>query len=133
MSFKFYNANPDNNLVIDCTVRAISKVTGQSWEQCYIGLVAKGFEMHNMPNANVVWGAYMRDLGYERDSIPNMCPDCYSVREFCADNPKGTFLLATGDHVVAAVDGDYFDTWDSGDAIPVYYWFKKNINRKENA
>lgn len=122
--FKFYNANPDRKLVIDCTVRAISKATNQSWETCYIGLAVKGFEMRNMPNSNEVWGSYLKDLGYVREGIPNMCPDCYSVREFCLDHPNGTFLLATGDHVIAVIDGDYYDTWDSGDAIPVYYWFK---------
>lgn len=124
MPFQFYNANPDNRLVIDCTVRAISKVTRQSWDSTYIGLANKGFEMHDMPNSNAVWGSYMRDLGYKRYPIPNTCPDCYTVYEFCEDNPRGTFLLATGDHVVAAVDGIYYDTWDSGDAIPVYYWAK---------
>ena len=124
MPFIFYNANPDNNLVIDCTVRAISKVTGKDWETCYIGLVTKGYEMKNMPSANAVWGAYLRDLGYVREAIPNMCPDCYSVREFCDDYPSGTFLLATGDHVIAVIDGDYYDTWDSGDAMPIYYWRK---------
>lgn len=125
MPFKFYNANPDNHLVIDCTVRAISKVTGQSWDMTYIGLANKGFDMRDMPNSNAVWGAYMRDLGYVRMPIPNTCPDCYSVYEFAEDHPRGTFLLATGDHVVAVVDGDYYDTWDSGDAIPIYYWYKK--------
>lgn len=124
MAFVLYNANPDRKLVIDCTVRAISKVTKQSWEASYIGLAVKGYELKNMPNANEVWGSYMKDLGFVRRYIPNTCPDCYSVREFCLDHPEGTFLLATGDHVVAVIDGDYYDTWDSGDVIPVYYWFK---------
>lgn len=125
MPFKFYNANPDNHLVIDCTVRAISKVTGQSWDMTYIGLANKGLDMRDMPSSNAVWGSYMRDLGFVRQPIPNTCPDCYSVYEFAEDHPRGTFLLATGDHVVAVVDGDYYDTWDSGDAIPIYYWYKK--------
>lgn len=124
MSFVFFNANSSKKLVIDCTVRAIAKATNQSWEMSYIGLAVKGYELKNMPNANEVWGAYLRDLGFTRRSIPNTCPDCYSVREFCLDHPNGTFLLATGDHVVTVIDGDYYDTWDSGDAIPVYYWFK---------
>lgn len=132
MPFKFYNANPDNKLVIDCTVRAISKVTGKDWEDCYIGLAAQGYDMKDMPNSNAVWGAYMRSLGYVRENIPNTCPDCYSIREFCEDNPRGTFLVCTGNHVVAVVDGYYYDTWDSGDDIPIYYWFKDK-SRKEDA
>lgn len=26
--------------------------------------------------------------------------------------------------VVAVVDGDYYDAWDSGNEIPLYYWRK---------
>ena len=38
------------------------------------------------------------------------------------DNPYGRYILATGEHVVAIENGDYYDTWDSGDEIPIYYW-----------
>ena len=54
--------------------------------------------------------------------IPNMCPDCYTIRKFCLDNPKGKFLVATGSHVVAIDNGDYYDTWDSGDEIVTYFF-----------
>lgn len=124
MGFIPYNANPINNLVIDCPVRAISKVTGQDWDSIYIGLAVEGFEKKNMPNSDVVWGSYLRRLGFKREAIPNFCPECYTVRDFCKDNPKGSFLLATNGHTVAVVNGDYYDTWDSGDEVPAYYWSK---------
>lgn len=124
MAFKYYNPNPANNLVIDCTVRAISKVTGQSWDTTYIGLVVIGYVVKDMPNSNAIWSKYLRRFGFRREIIPNTCPDCYTVKEFCEEHPRGAFLLATGNHVVAVVDGDYYDTWDSGDEVPVYYWTK---------
>lgn len=124
MAFKYFNPNPQNNLVIDCTVRAISKVTGRTWDLTYIGLVVKGYEIKDMPNSNSVWSKYLKQLGFVREIIPNTCPDCYTVKAFCEDHPRGTFLLATGNHVVAIVNGDYYDTWDSGDEVPVYYWTK---------
>lgn len=124
MAFKYFNPNPQNNLVIDCTVRAISKVTGQTWDTTYIGLAVKGYESKDMPNSNSVWSKYLKQLGFVREIIPNTCPDCYTVKAFCEDHSRGTFLLATGNHVVAIVNGDYYDTWDSGDEVPVYYWTK---------
>lgn len=124
MAFKNYNPNPYNNLVIDCTVRAISKATGQSWDETYIGLAVECYVIKDMSNSNRVWGQYVRRLGFEKFSLPNTCPDCYTVKQFCDDYPRGTFLLATGNHVVAVVNGDYYDTWDSGDEIPVYFWTK---------
>ena len=124
MPFVQYNANPANNLDIDCTVRAISKFTGKSWDESYIGTVVEGFTLKRMPNSNIVWESYLKHLGCIREPIPNFCPDCYTVREFCEDHPRGSFLLATNGHVVAVVDGNYYDTWDSGDEVPAYYWFK---------
>lgn len=128
MSYVSYNINPLNKLVIDCTVRAISTIMRKDWDTVYIGLCLKGYEMKDMPNSNSVWGAYLRSNGYYRELIPNTCPDCYRVRDFCYDHPQGSYLLATGAHVIAVIDGDYYDTWDSGDEIPIYYWRKENSN-----
>jgi hypothetical protein len=35
-------------------------------------------------------------------------------------------MLATGTHVVAVIDGNYYDTWDSGDEVPIALWKKEN-------
>lgn len=120
-----YNANPDGNRVIDCTVRAISTVLNQTWEQTYAGMVVEGMAIYNMPSANVVWNNYLKRKSFKRYIIPDDSPEDYSVRDFCRDNPKGTFLLALIGHVVAVIDGNYYDTWDSGDEIPIYYWHRK--------
>ena len=120
-----YNANPDGNRVGDCTIRAISKVLGQTWEQTYAGVAVEGMAIYNMPSANVVWNNYLKRKGFKRYIIPDDLPEDYSVRDFCKDNPKGTFLLALERHVVAVIDGNYYDTWDSGDEIPIYYWHRK--------
>ena len=118
----YYNPNPQNNLVGDCVIRAIAKVTGQSWEQTYIKVALQGLLMHDMPSSNSVWGAYLAGQGFKRHVIPNTCPDCYTVKDFCADYPQGAYILATGTHVIAVVDGDYYDTWNSGDEVPIYFF-----------
>jgi hypothetical protein len=46
----------------------------------------------------------------------------YTIRDFCRDHNKGTYILATGTHVVAVKNGDYIDTWDSGAEIPIFYF-----------
>lgn len=122
------NANPINNRVGDCTVRAVSKVLDQDWEKTYADLSLQGFMLCDMPSANHVWGAYLKSKGFRRAVIPDECPDCYSVRDFCEDHPEGSYILSISGHVVAVVDGNYYDTWDSGDKIPIYYWYKANEN-----
>jgi hypothetical protein len=75
-----------------------------------------------MPNSDSVWGAVLREEGFKRYIIPNSCPDCYTVKDFCIDHPRGTYVLGTGGHVVTVVNGDYFDSWDSGEEVPIFYW-----------
>ena len=125
MAYVHKNPNPIRNLVGDCVIRGISILTNRPWEDTYLEIAVQGYFMYDMPSSNEVWGSYLKTRGYKKKIIPNTCPDCYTVRDFCNDNPIGRFLLATGTHVIAVIDGDYFDTWDSGNEIPVYYFSKE--------
>lgn len=120
--FILTNPNPIGVYVEDCVVRAISIVTGRSWDDIFIHLCLQGYIMKNMPSVNKVWGTYLNSIGFHRYAIPDTCPDCYTIRDFCHDNPQGTYILATGSHVVAVVDGNYCDAWDSGDQLPIEVW-----------
>ena len=125
MAFRFFNPNPYGQFVGDCTIRAICKLVDKDWDIVYAGTVCQGFLRKDMPSGNKVWRSYLRKQGYTCEFIPDTCPDCYTVRDFCYDHPTGRFLLALDGHAVTVVDGDYYDTWDSGDEIPFYYWRKK--------
>lgn len=120
-----YNPNPIGARVGDCTIRAISRATGETWERVYCGLCAEGLRLCDMPSANAVWGAYLRRHGFHRHALPDDCPDCYTVADFCRDHPRGTYVLAISGHVVCAQDGQYYDSWDSGAEVPAYYWCKE--------
>ena len=126
MSYAYYNPNPTNKSVGDCPVRALSMALEQSWEQTYVELALKGFCLGDMPNADSVWGPYLRDRGFTRHLLPDTCPDCYTVADFAADHPVGIFILSMpGRHMLCVQDGQWFDSWDSGGEIPVYYWTKE--------
>lgn len=120
--FKSYNPNPEKKIVRDCTVRAISKALNQSWEKTFLELCDKAYKMHDMPDADCVWGAYLKSKGFKRRIISNCCSDRYTVKDFCNDNPEGEYILALSGHVVSVRNGDYYDTWDSGEEIPIYVW-----------
>lgn len=122
MAFVYYNPNPKNQRVGDCAIRAISKAVGKEWEEAYIALCTEGLFYSDMPSANYVWGMYLRKFGYEQKIIPSICPQCISVSRFADEHPKGRYVLACQNHVVTVVDGDYYDTWDSGDEIVLYYY-----------
>ena len=130
MGYKYYNPNPLGLSVGDCTIRAISKVIERDWKSTYLCLIVQGYQMYDMPSANRVWSEFLRSQGFVRHTIPDSCPDCYTVREFCSDHPVGTFVLGTGEHVIAVVDGDYYDSWDSGREIPIYYFERQKNGSK---
>lgn len=123
--FVKYNINPLRNYTGDCTVRAIATIMNRDWDYTYILLCIQGFVMKEMPSDNDVWAAYLKSQGFTRHIIPNTCPDCYTVRDFCYDNPYGDYILGTGSHVIAVKDGCYYDTWDSGDEPIIWYWEKE--------
>lgn len=125
MAFILYNPNPANHYAGDCVVRAICKLTNSDWDSVFMDLSMTAFKMKEMPSTNHVWGAYLYSKGFARKVIPNTCPDCYSIREFAFDHPIGKFAVATGEHVAAVIDGNYYDAWDSGNEVPVYYWEKE--------
>ena len=121
-----YNANPEAARVGDCTVRAIATVLQQDWETTYVDMCDCGLKMHDMPSSNRVWGEYLKKKGYRRYIIPETCSHCYTVRDFANEHKYGEYVLCLNGHVVAVIDGDYIDTWDSGQETPIYYWMKEN-------
>jgi len=124
MAYRYLNVNPTRQNTGDCVIRAISVLMDQSWAWTYFMVCLQGFLLFEMPSTNKVWETYLYHNGYRRTSIPNTCPDCYTVKDFCRDFPFGKYLLALNGHVVAVIDGDYYDTWDSGNEIPLFYWRK---------
>ena len=124
--WKYYNPNPTERRVEDCSVRALAKALDIDWEKAYLLLTQAGYEMGDMPHSNSVWGAVLRQHGFYRKSIPDTCPDCYTAEDFLKDNPKGTFVLGFGRHVATAQNGTLYDSWDSLKEIPQYVWYLKN-------
>lgn len=120
-----YNANPITNNVEDCSVRAVSLALGINWDDAFDLITEMAKNMGVMPHNNAAWGAVLRQYGFYRAVIPNTCPNCYTAADFCRDNPKGVFVLGFGTHTATVIDGNLYDTWNSSDEIPQYFWYRK--------
>lgn len=118
--FVFFNPNPGAKRVGDCAVRAIAKA------MTYLALCVEGLRAHDMPSGNSVWGSYLKANGFRQRMLPDACPECYTVAAFADEHPHGVYVLALSGHVVAVVNGDYYDTWDSGEEVPVYYFERED-------
>lgn len=122
-----YNPNPvRSDGVGDCSVRAIAKALDLTWEQAYARLALNGYLMGDVISSDLVWGSVLRQAGFTRELVPNTCPDCYTVDDFCKDHPEGLFVIKSNDHVAVVKNGVLFDSWDSSMNTPIYYWTKQN-------
>lgn len=128
MAWIDYNPNPLGRRTIDCTVRAFSKAMDISWDEAYLWIVIEGYIEKSMPSGNDVWGMALWRKHFDVYQLPGPCPWCYTVKEFAEEHPHGTYVLCTGSHVVTVVDGDWYDTWDSGDEVITYCFVKEDAH-----
>lgn len=123
--YYYFNPNPCQRNVGDCSVRAICKALGMKWEQAYMALCDKGLELCDMPSSNLVWGTYLKEHGFRKKIVPATCMDYCTVYDFCREFPWGTYVLALSGHVVCVEDGKIYDSWDSSNEAVLYYWEKE--------
>ena len=116
------NPNPLGKQTGDCVIRAIAIATGQSWRAVYRDLCRQGEMMADLPNANAVWGSYLRERGARQFLLPESCPDCITVRAFCERYPEGIYVIGTGEHAIAVIGGDWYDSWNSESCTPTIFW-----------
>jgi len=124
MYFKYYNPNKKNKSAGDCVIRMLTVVTKKSWEECYWMVCEEGEKFGDMPSANYVWMNILYNLGFKRKIVPDTCPACYSINDFCKDHPEGLFVVGTGSHVVAIENGKFLDSWNSGREVIIFYFEK---------
>lgn len=122
-----YNPNPvRSDPVGDCAVRAVAKALDITWEDAYAKLSASGFLMGDILNSDAVLAAVLRSNGFRRGTVDNDCPDCYTVADFADDNKEGIYVVKSDNHVATIIDGNLFDSWDSSNRVPLWYWEKHN-------
>lgn len=127
MIWQSYNPNPQGRRVGDCVIRAVAKATGASWDAAFAELAAQAQAMGDMPSSDAVWGAYLKRRGFTKHLLPESCPECYTAADFARDHSRGVYVLAFGGHVATVKDGILYDSWDSSNGIPIYYWEKGYI------
>lgn len=121
-----YNPNPRSRRVGDCAIRACCKSTGHTWDEVYDSLSAIAKHKKDIMSANDVWDDYIEMHGYERIDLPYRM----NVNEFCEEYPQGDYVLGLDEHVVAASDGYFYDTWNSGGKEVLRCWERGRISSR---
>lgn len=123
--YVYYNPNPLGKKTTDCVIRMLCKILGTDWATAYLELSSVVLSEYEMPSSNYIWETLLLEHGFKKRFLPTTCPICMKVRDFVHLYTDGVFVLCTGSHVVPAISGSYFDSWDSGDEVVSYYFVKQ--------
>ena len=128
--YRYYQPNKKdvNDKYGDCTVRALSKALNCSWIEAFDKMIplCREEQVSNIFNAPVsVKKRMMERLGFCYYGISNRCGSKRpTVESFARDHLTGRYIVTVAHHEVAVVDGNYYDTWDSGDCC-LYGYYEK--------
>ena len=120
--WRYFNNNPKKLNVGDCTVRALCAATGMDWYTAHKALCDLSADLADMPSADRVFRALLEQFGFSKQRLIDKCPSCYTVADFAREHQRGVYILGPHEHVVAVIDGDWWDSWDSGNTVPTYYF-----------
>lgn len=127
--YKYYqpNKNDPGCKYGDCVIRAFAKALGMDWLQVFDELVwvARGYQC--MPNNKTCFEEYLKGKGFTYQGISNKKGTKRpTVESFAREHKDGTYVLIVANHVVAVVDGIYYDTFDCGHKCLYGFWKKNN-------
>lgn len=123
------NAKDIKDKVGDCQVRALSKALNISWLEAFDLTIpiCRELQTYTIFACDLKkTKAAMDTLGFDYTGISNKKGSKRpTVEQFAKAHPKGTFILSVANHVVACVDGKYYDTWDCGYKCLYGYYTKR--------
>ena len=126
-TFHWYNANPHNKLSDDCVVRAICTALSQSWEQTVRELTEIGIKYGYMCDDVKCYEKYLAQKGWIKHKQPKKADGTkYTGKEFCMNCSTNKNYIAHigGHHIVAIIEGQVWDIWNSTGGCIGNYWTK---------
>ena len=112
------NSKDLDDKVGDCQIRALCKVTGLSWVEAFDLTIPICRELQTytiFDCDHTKTKAAMESLGFRYCIVSNKKGSKRpTVDSFAKEHPSGKYIVKVAHHVVAVVDGKYYDTWDGG-------------------
>ena len=126
-NYKYYQPNKKDlkDVYGDCVIRALTKALNMEWLQVFDEIQPISREMQVPFNCRPCYEKYIESKGLKYCGISNKKGTKRpTVDRFAKDHKTGTYILRVVNHLVAVVDGIYYDTWDCGEKSLYGYWEK---------
>jgi hypothetical protein len=127
-NYKYYQPNKKDlkDEYGDCVIRALTKALGKDWLEVFDEMQPLSRELQVPFNCKPCYEKYIESNGFTYHGISNAKGTKRpTVDRFAKDHPTGVYILRVAHHIVAVVDGIYYDTWDSGYKSLYGYWVKE--------
>lgn len=105
--YRYFNANPYNHNIEDCTIRAISVAEGISWDEAY-DLLSDSARNLGFMLSDVRAIEQFLDLRYYKVPIHER-----TVGEFIENHTEGTYLITMPGHITVVKNSINYDTFNS--------------------
>ena len=118
--FQYYQPNKMDlkDKVGDCQIRAISKALNITWLEAFdlVMPICREQQVMDIFSCDLQkTKEAMARIGFEYVGVSNKKGTKRpTIDEFAKEHKEGTYIVVVAHHVVAVVDGGYYDTWDSG-------------------
>ena len=124
-----FNPNPKSRNIGDCTLRAYCAAFDIDWNKAFD--IASQISKENSSMIQYMFKKIMtehfgceEDPDYNKKKVKNK--DRITVNTFAMTHPYGTYVLGVRQHAVTVKNGEYWDSWDSGDKkVDTVYIVKK--------
>ena len=117
--YKFHNNNALGLFQNDCTVRAISTATGNSWDDTY----------EHLSNIARIRGTMMDDSKFVREYLDERYQRIRSIPETVGEvagaYPDNILLITMNGHITCSKYGIVYDSFDCRERIAEYCWVVK--------
>lgn len=123
MAYKYYQPNEKAEKKMgDCVIRALCKAYNLTWLEAFRELIPYAEAIQDMPNSKKVYSKYIKDKGGCWNGIKvEKGQKRMTVKEL-AKYTRGTHIARLANHIVCIIDGDWYDSWDSGNKTVYGHW-----------
>lgn len=138
--WKKYNPNPEQKNTGDCSIRSYCGAFGLTWDAAYDiaskiaksmselpdsshvcdAIITQHFGMHVMEEE--VKNEHHEDLVDNEENAKKKQKKSkkkkvakMTINEFAMTHPFGTYIVVSPHHQTAVINGEYWDSWDSGE------------------
>lgn len=126
--FHWYNANPKGVVTGDCVIRALSMATDIAYNDVLKALYDIQLETGYSLASKESYDLFLSRNGWQKQKQPkNSNNTKMTGAQFCmkiAEDGKNYVANIGAHHVVAIVDRQVWDIWDSSDERVGNYWMK---------